>query len=275
MTNIVQDTHSGPVLERRRHLRYQRRLKLLQAGWRTLCVVSLTGGLAWAVIQPDWMIRQPGQVAIQGNRLMSSQAIEALLPFSLPQSLIGLQPKQIIDALKAKAPIEDVTVVRQLFPPRLTVSVQERDPVAVVNCLALGLSGNDIRTPLERFSKPTLSEQNLKNTWLLDSQGIIMPLESYPALQKSRQLPSLTVTGMIDLNTCHQVLNNQPLDQNDVGSQHSSRKLKQSQILVDKQKQSQWPSLYRALSHSPIKVFELDWQDTDNLVLKTELGIVH
>jgi cell division protein FtsQ len=36
-----------------------------------------------------------------------------------------------------------------------------------------------------------------------------------------------------------------------------------------------WTPLYQAVSHSPIKVAEIDCRDQANLIMKTELGIVH
>jgi cell division protein FtsQ len=33
--------------------------------------------------------------------------------------------------------------------------------------------------------------------------------------------------------------------------------------------------VYKAVSRSPVKVFEIDWQNPANLILKTELGKVH
>jgi cell division protein FtsQ len=36
-----------------------------------------------------------------------------------------------------------------------------------------------------------------------------------------------------------------------------------------------WTSLYQAVNQSPVKVIEIDCQDPTNLILKTELGIVH
>jgi cell division protein FtsQ len=36
-----------------------------------------------------------------------------------------------------------------------------------------------------------------------------------------------------------------------------------------------WSEVYQAVSHSPVKVFEIDWQNPANLILKTELGNVH
>jgi len=41
------------------------------------------------------------------------------------------------------------------------------------------------------------------------------------------------------------------------------------------QYRSYWTQLYQAVSRSPIKVTEIDCQDSANLILKTELGIVH
>lgn len=41
------------------------------------------------------------------------------------------------------------------------------------------------------------------------------------------------------------------------------------------QYQPHWNQLYQAVSHLQIKVSEIDWQNPDNLILKTELGAVH
>lgn len=41
------------------------------------------------------------------------------------------------------------------------------------------------------------------------------------------------------------------------------------------QYRSYWTQLYQAISRSPVKVIEIDCQDSANLILKTELGIVH
>lgn len=41
------------------------------------------------------------------------------------------------------------------------------------------------------------------------------------------------------------------------------------------QYRSYWTQLYQAISRSPVKVTEIDCQDSANLILKTELGIVH
>lgn len=73
---------------------------------------------------------------------------------------------------------------------------------------------------------------------VLDENGSWIPLESYTSLQEV-QLPTLKAIG------------------NPEEYRHY------------------WPQVYRAVSRSAVKVFEIDMQDPSNLILKTELGTVH
>lgn len=74
---------------------------------------------------------------------------------------------------------------------------------------------------------------------LLDEQGVLMPSSSYTKLEQNLELPTLKVIGSRD------------------------------------QYSPYWSEVYQAVSHSPVKVFEIDWQNPANLILKTELGKVH
>ncbi len=275
MTKVVLDSQLDSVLHRRRHLRYQRRLKLLQAGWRTLAIISLAGGLAWAVSLPDWVIRQPDQVWIRGNRLLSTSAIQSLLPLSFPQSIIRLQSEPVVKTLNLKAPIDKVTVARQLFPPKLIVSVQERDPVAVLPCNPSKLAKSYDCSSTQKLSKLFFTKQRSANIWLLDSHGIAMPLESYPTLQQSRQLPELAILGLLEPGVYGQVAKDTPSVQDGLKTKTLTSQSEQSPAIVDQRKKSQWPQLYEAVRRSPVRVSEIDWRDETNLILKTELGIVH
>lgn len=265
MTNVVLDSQLDPVLNRRKQLRSQRRLKFLQASWRTFAVCGLAGGLIWAAHLPEWVIHRPAQVSIKGNQLLSTQAIQSLLPLSYPQNLIRLQPESIAKALESKAPVDKVTVTRRLFPPSLTVAVQERYPVAVVPCLE-----NHCVT-----SGASLPSSHRANVWLLDSRGTAMPMGAYPSLQDSAKLPKLTVLGMVQVSTRDLKANKALLSQQESKTQVSTLHSEKASASVDKQKKSQWPPLYQAIRHSPVKIFEIDWRDATNLILKTELGTVH
>lgn len=74
---------------------------------------------------------------------------------------------------------------------------------------------------------------------LLDENGMAIPLENYELLKRSVKLPELKVIGNREHFLPH------------------------------------WSTLYQATRQSPVKITELDFQNPANLVLKTELGIVH
>jgi len=165
--------------ERRRRLRRQRQLRAIQAIWRSLAVMSMAGGLIWVSTSPVWVIRQADQIVIEGNQHLSVRTIQSLLPISYPQSLWAVEPQAIARQLKARAPIANVTITRQIFPPRLTVQIQERHPVAIAN-----------------FSVSNPSSTPIPNVVLLDEEGTWIPLENYTSLSQTIELPTLKVLGM-------------------------------------------------------------------------------
>ena len=74
---------------------------------------------------------------------------------------------------------------------------------------------------------------------LLDHNGVWIPLQTYISQSTTSKLPNLKVIGLPE------------------------------------QYRPYWTQLYQAVSRSPIKVIEINCQDPANLILKTELGIVH
>ncbi|ASC70066.1 Cell division protein FtsQ [Halomicronema hongdechloris C2206] len=203
---------------RRRALRRQRRLKILQGLWQSLAVSGLAIGVLWGASQPIWLVRDSSQIQIEGNRLLSDQAIQALIPIDYPQSLLKLQPAAIATHLTAASPIAQATVTRRLVPPHLEIQVEERIPVAAV--------------------VPGDSPTSLKPGFL-DAQGVWMKPSSLIALGNPIPSPQLTIRGLRSADREH------------------------------------WPSMYQVLRRSPLDVSEIDWQNPDNLVLKTEVGIAH
>ena len=143
---------------------------------------GLAGGTVWIATSPIWVIRQPEQIKISGNRSVSAQRVRSLLPISYPESLLRLEPRTIADGLKARMPIlEEVTVNRQLFPlfsPSLTVQLKERYPVAI----ALPVPNASLKSPGAKVG-------------LLDESGIWIPLESYTMVNQSLKLPELKIIG--------------------------------------------------------------------------------
>lgn len=233
MTNIASVSRTE-LTERRQKLRRQRRLKLVQASWRTLAVSGLAGGLVWGVTLPAWTIRVPEQIAIDGNEFLSEEAVQALLPIAYPQHLLQLQPQALANQLKSQAFIADATVTRHLFPPGLTVQVQERRPVAVLLEPDVGAAGAN--SPEQSTQPPVLP--GATQIKLLDETGVTIPLANYSGSNQS-PLPTLRVVGM------------------------------------PRQYLAEWSKLYQQISRSSVEVVEIDWRDPANLILKTDLGIVH
>src|ERR687886_981332 len=220
----IASVSQAQITTRRKKLRRARRIKSVQAIWRSLFVGGMASSLVWAITLPDWVIRQPEQVVIEGNQFLSAKAILSLLHLSYPESILRVQPQAIAKSLESQAPIAEATVTRQLVPPGLTIKVKERKPVAIA------------QTTAPSNAKAANSTQV---AGLLDAQGVWMPEASYTKLEQKVDLPTLKVIGPRD------------------------------------QYRSYWSEVYQAVSHSPVKVFEIDWRDPANLILKTELGNVH
>ncbi len=224
----ISSISSEELTDRRRHLRRQRRSRLLQKSWQVIAMTGITVGVVWLVSKPDWMLRDPSQVVIEGNKSLSPDMIRAMLPINYPQSVLSLRPDDLAHQLETEAPIADATVTRRMFPPGLLIQIQERHPIATVYA-----SPNQSLSPINK---------NLDNFFvvaLLDDQGTWMPYEKFASFNQSQKLPKLKVIGI------------------------------QSQYRL------QWVKLYEAVSRSPVKISTIDWREPSNLILHTNLGLVH
>jgi cell division protein FtsQ len=74
---------------------------------------------------------------------------------------------------------------------------------------------------------------------LLDAQGNIIPIESFQSLEQGLQLPQLRVLG--DPKEYHQ----------------------------------HWATLYQRLQQSAVTIQQIDWRDGSNLIVTTEVGVMH
>lgn len=235
------------ILDRRNQLKRQRRNRFVQSLWRMGATLGMAVALGWGLSQPEWKIRSLSQISILGNTQISTQTLERLLPITYPSSLIRVQPQAIARQLQSLAHIERVTVTRQLFPPHINIVIQERSPVAKLQCSGCLLTYEG-KAPFQK-----------SDTWLVDSAGVVLPLESYPELQRSQSLPTLTIEGYLTL----------------LNPKDSPNRLDGKPITVDPVKQRQLQKMLPLLLASPMTITQLDWRDPNNLKLKTTLGVVH
>lgn len=170
------------LIQRRRELRHQRRVRGFQSVWRVLAIGAIAGGVVWLTTLPIWVLRSPEQVTISGNRYLSEAAIRSLLDLKYPQSLVRLKPEDLVQTLESHGPIAQAIVTRRLDPPGLTIVVWERHPVA-----------QTVASPAMTNAPP---EQQPLPAGLIDASGVWMPLESYADLESNLALPTLKILGM-------------------------------------------------------------------------------
>jgi len=157
------------LIERRKQREQRRQQKwgdFLKVSWRWLATAGLMSGVLWVATFPHWLLRSPKQIEIRGMRLLPEESIRKLVTLGYPQSIFQIQTKDIADRLQQSAPIRHVTVERTLFPPKVTITVQERQPIAIA-----AISG-----------KPGY----------IDPEGTWIPLPSYP---RKIPKPQLVVLG--------------------------------------------------------------------------------
>jgi cell division protein FtsQ len=125
-------------------------------------------GSIWAICQIDWTISKPEQVRIEGNQYLSDTTIRSMLAISYPKSLVELGAEQLTARLIERGFAIDARVDRGLFPPHLTVQIQDLPPVARL-----------VRDPTSESSEI-----------YIDERGLELPLASYRQ-SVSQSLPTL------------------------------------------------------------------------------------
>jgi len=119
------------IQDQRQALKRQKQLEKMQGVWRSMLIVSFTTGLIWSSFQPQWTVKQLEQVEIQGNEYLSAEALKNIVKETTQQSILTLSPDRIEEILQNQAPIAEVTVSRDLYPPKVTIAIEERAPVAL------------------------------------------------------------------------------------------------------------------------------------------------
>ncbi len=244
-------------IDRRKQLKRQRRSQFWKATWRTSATLSFALGLGWLFKSPGWQVQKASQIKIVGNRQLSTQALETFVPLTFPTSLLRVKPIEIKAMLEQNTHVDQVLVRRQLFPPRIVIQVHERPPVAVATCLGCLLVVKNSATAQPITVGPA-------DLWLLDDQGIPLPLESYPKLGQTNKAPELVVSSYLKPLTPQQA---KAVSLKNISGQPTL-------VTLDSNRQKEWQTLFAPLHSSPVKIQELDWQNPNNLSLKTELGVV-
>jgi cell division protein FtsQ len=177
--------------QRRRQLQQQRRVRALKVCWQVLVLGGLVGSITWAVQQPDWIIRQSQQIQITGNRYLSATAVREMLGLKYPISLLRIEPQSLNKALISHGNILAANIHRELIPPRITVQVQDRSPVAIADQATRSGLVNEHGDwlPLASYDLPANKLPRLK---LLSANSGLCP--DWPALYQAVQQSPVLVS---------------------------------------------------------------------------------
>lgn len=187
-----------------------------------------------------WATTRPIWVLRESNQIIIEG--NQLLSEQVIQSFLPLSyPKSLLR-------IQPEELTRSLeFQPTIadaTVTRQLFPPglrVQVKERVPVALARVEVLSPIAqiKFPKGSSTPTPKASVGLLDQFGVWIPIQSYASPSSTLKLPNLKVIGLPE------------------------------------QYRPYWTQLYQEVSRSPIKVIEIDCQDPVNLILKTEVGIVH
>jgi len=128
----VTRTPARPELapERRRQLRQQRQQERLRQLWRISLFTATAAGLGWVLLRQGWVLRSPSQIEVLGSSQVNREQVIREAQLRLPLHLLSLMPHELAERLSASLPVEQVQVSRLMLPPRLRISLVEREAVA-------------------------------------------------------------------------------------------------------------------------------------------------
>jgi cell division protein FtsQ len=173
---VLQEDEGLSFAERRRQRKQKLRSEFFtnkapafKMGWRFLVSFGIFAAALWVVSLPIWNLTSPNQIEVQGTKLLSAKELKDKIAIDYPKYIFRMQPQAIANQLEKKAPVYNVVVKRSLFPIKVTVIVQERQPVATAN-----LNGQ---------------------VGFIDAKGVWVSAKSYPSNLKK---PEITVLGVND-----------------------------------------------------------------------------
>ncbi|APB34463.1 POTRA domain, FtsQ-type family [Gloeomargarita lithophora Alchichica-D10] len=154
--------------QRRQKMRRQNQYRFWLDIWQTFASGGVVLGLGWVLVHPLWWVKEPQQITIRTEGLLTEARVRELLTLEQPQPLWQLSPTALTQKLQQQAIVAQVRVWRQGFPSRVVVWVQERNPVAVL-------------VPADQG--------------FLDPEGNQLSAEYAPTLRQLKRYPQLRVTG--------------------------------------------------------------------------------
>lgn len=99
--------------------------------WRS-CALGFCAISVFLVFNlPYWQIQYQSQIEVNGNKLTSKEFVFSTLNFSYPQYIWTINGVNLAHEIESIPSIAAVRINKSIIPPKLIVSLQEKEPVAV------------------------------------------------------------------------------------------------------------------------------------------------
>ncbi len=99
--------------------------------WQSCCLICCTMGIGFLAVTPYWQIKNQSQIKINGNQLVNKKTIYKYLNLTYPQFVWAINGINLTQRIESIPSITTAKVNRQIIPPLITISLQEKVPVAL------------------------------------------------------------------------------------------------------------------------------------------------
>lgn len=144
--------------------------------WRACCIISCAMGLGLATTLPNSQIKTPTQVKINGDTLVSEDTIYQALKINYPQFIWSINGIKITEKIEAIPSVEAAKVNKQIIPPLITISLQEKTPVALATSFEeVGFLTTQGEWIAQKFYSSTAANFPLPKLKVIDYQEQFQP----------------------------------------------------------------------------------------------------
>jgi len=157
----------------------ERRLSKI-ALWRSCLIITCILSLGFLSALPLWKIKDRSQITIDSKKLVEKETVHDVLNFPYPQLIWTVDVSQLAQKVESIPSVEAASINRQIIPPRLIISLQERVPAAIATSEGkmgfLDIHGQWVAqesyTNIERdFALPKLMvhnyQPNYRQSWIM------------------------------------------------------------------------------------------------------------
>jgi len=162
--------------------------------WRSCLIIGCALSLGLLATLPYWKIKHQSQIYLSGNKLVNQNSLYTALEFGYPQFIWTINSTKLADKIESIPAIEVARIDKQIIPPKLTIYLQERIPVAIATSLGkvgfLDIDGEWIPQHLYEnsshdFSLPKLAVLNYQPQYQKSWKTIYQLISLYPELKIS------------------------------------------------------------------------------------------